>query len=91
MLSVAAGCTEGIGFLVGLNVLFTAHITGNLVILAAQIAGGVAGQISKILSVPVFILMVSLAVLLADGLEPLSVVLAISGWWRTRCGMRGRV
>jgi len=36
VLSVTAGCTDIIGFL-GLNHLFTAHITGNLVILAAHI------------------------------------------------------
>jgi uncharacterized membrane protein YoaK (UPF0700 family) len=72
VLSVAAGCTDVIGFL-GLNGLFTAHITGNLVVLAAQIAGGVEGQIAKILSVPVFIGMVSLTVLLARGLESIGL------------------
>jgi hypothetical protein len=36
VLSVTAGCTDIIGFLV-LDGLFTAHITGNLVILAAHI------------------------------------------------------
>jgi uncharacterized membrane protein YoaK (UPF0700 family) len=71
-LSVAAGCTDVIGFL-GLNGLFTAHITGNLVVLAAQLAGGVAGQIAKILAVPVFIGMVSLTVLLARGLESIGL------------------
>jgi uncharacterized membrane protein YoaK (UPF0700 family) len=68
VLSVVAGCTDVIGFL-GLNGLFTAHITGNLVVLAAQIAGGVEGQITRILAVPVFIGMVSLTVLLARALE----------------------
>ena len=36
VLSVTAGCTDIIGFLV-LDGQFTAHITGNLVILAAHI------------------------------------------------------
>jgi uncharacterized membrane protein YoaK (UPF0700 family) len=36
VLSVTAGCTDIIGFLV-LDGRFTAHITGNLVILAAHI------------------------------------------------------
>jgi uncharacterized membrane protein YoaK (UPF0700 family) len=72
VLSVAAGCTDVIGFL-GLNGLFTAHITGNLVVLAAQLAGGVSGQIAKILAVPVFIGMVSLTVLLARGLESIGL------------------
>jgi hypothetical protein len=39
VLSVTAGCTDIISFL-GLNGLFTAHITGNLVILAAHFFSG---------------------------------------------------
>jgi uncharacterized membrane protein YoaK (UPF0700 family) len=35
VLSVIAGSTDIIGFL-GLNGLFTAHITGNIVVLAAR-------------------------------------------------------
>jgi uncharacterized membrane protein YoaK (UPF0700 family) len=62
-----AGCTDIIGFLV-LNGLFTAHITGNLVILAAHIVGGGEAQIAPMLSVPVFIVMVGLTRLLAGGL-----------------------
>ena len=72
VLSVTAGCTDVIGFL-GLDGLFTAHITGNLVVLAAHIAGGVQAQISEMLSVPVFIVMVSLTTLLADGLESIGL------------------
>src|SRR5260370_30993367 len=68
VLSITAGCTDIIGFL-GLNGLFTAHITGNLVILAAHIVGGGEAQIAPMLSVPVFIMMVGLTVLLAGGLE----------------------
>ncbi|MGA7383237.1 MAG: YoaK family protein [Methylocella sp.] len=68
VLSVTAGCTDVIGFLV-LNGLFTAHITGNLVILAAHIVGGGEAQIAPMLSVPVFIVMVGLTRLLAGGLE----------------------
>lgn len=52
-------CTDIIGFLV-LNGLFTAHITGNLVILAAHIVGGGEAQIAPMLSVPVFIVMVGM-------------------------------
>lgn len=68
VLSVTAGCTDIIGFLV-LNGLFTAHITGNLVILAAHIVGGGKAQIAPMLSVPVFIVMVGLTRMLAGGLE----------------------
>jgi uncharacterized membrane protein YoaK (UPF0700 family) len=68
VLSVTAGCTDIIGFLV-LNGLFTAHITGNLVILAAHVVGGGEAQIAPMLSVPVFIVMVGLTRLLAGGLK----------------------
>jgi uncharacterized membrane protein YoaK (UPF0700 family) len=68
VLSITAGCTDVIGFLV-LNGLFAAHITGNLVILAAHIAVGGETQIAPMLSVPVFIVMVGLTRLLAGGLE----------------------
>jgi len=71
-LSVPAGRTDVIGFR-GLNGLFTAHITGNLVVLAAHIPGGVEAQISKILAVPVFIVVISLTALLASGLEAIGV------------------
>ena len=73
VLSVTAGCTDIIGFLV-LNGLFTAHITGNLVILAAHIGGGGEAQIAPMLSVPVFIVMVGLTRLLAGGLESIGLV-----------------
>ncbi len=68
MLSVIAGCTDIIGFL-GLDGLFTAHITGNLVILAAHIVNGDKTQIAPMLSVPVFIVMVSLTRVMAGAME----------------------
>jgi uncharacterized membrane protein YoaK (UPF0700 family) len=72
VLSVTAGCTDVIGFL-GLNGLFTSHITGNLVVLAAHIAAGDEARIVKMLSVPVFIVVVVLTVLLADGFEAIGL------------------
>jgi uncharacterized membrane protein YoaK (UPF0700 family) len=71
-LNVTAGCTDIIGFLV-LNGLFTAHITGNLVILAAHIVGGGEAQIAPMLSVPVFIVMVGLTRLLAGALASIGL------------------
>ncbi len=68
VLSVIAGSTDIIGFL-GLNGLFTAHITGNLVVLAALVVAGQPTIISYILSVPVFMLVLLLTRLLAGGLE----------------------
>ena len=67
-MSVVAGSTDSIGFL-GLNGLFTAHITGNIVILAARIIAGNPAIISYILSVPVFMVVLFLTRLLASGLE----------------------
>jgi uncharacterized membrane protein YoaK (UPF0700 family) len=68
VLSVIAGCTDVISF-VGLGGLFTAHITGNLVILAAHLVSGEAAQVAPMLSVPVFMLVLGLTKLLAGGLE----------------------
>jgi uncharacterized membrane protein YoaK (UPF0700 family) len=68
VLSVIAGSTDAIGFL-GLNGLFTAHITGNIVVLAAQVVAGNPTIISYILSVPVFMLVLLLTRLLAGGFE----------------------
>jgi uncharacterized membrane protein YoaK (UPF0700 family) len=68
VLSVIAGCTDVISF-VGLGGLFTAHITGNLVILAAHLVSGDAAQVAPMLSVPVFMLVLGLTKLLAGGLE----------------------
>ena len=68
VLSVIAGSTDIIGFL-GLNGLFTAHITGNIVVLAAHIVAGDPTIFSYILSVPIFMLVLILTRLLAGGLE----------------------
>jgi uncharacterized membrane protein YoaK (UPF0700 family) len=68
VLSVTAGSVDVISFL-GLGGLFTAHITGNLVILAAHIATGSAESLAHILSVPVFLAVLVLTRLLAAGLE----------------------
>jgi len=64
---VVAGATDVVGFLC-LGGLFTAHITGNLVILAAHIVNGGAASLALVLSVPVFIVTLGLARLLAEAL-----------------------
>ena len=68
VLAVTAGSVDVISFL-ELGGLFTAHVTGNLVILAAHIATGRAAPIAHILSVPVFLAMLLLTRLLAAVLE----------------------
>src|SRR3979411_2363457 len=64
VLSVIAGSVDAIGFL-GLGGLFTAHVTGNLVILAAHLASGGKAPFAPMLSVPVFVAALGLATLLA--------------------------
>lgn len=72
VLSVTAGSADVISFL-GLGGLFTAHITGNLVILAAHLVTGTRIGVALLLSVPVFILVLGLTRLLAAGLEAIGV------------------
>lgn len=67
MLSATAGSTDAIGLL-GLN-LFTAHITGNIVVLTNHlVASGKAG-IAHLIAVPVFMAALALARLLGLALE----------------------
>jgi len=54
VLAMTAGAVDVIGFL-ALGGLFTAHITGNLVILAAHYITGSFGEIAPLLSAPVFV------------------------------------
>ena len=68
VLSLTAGSTDIIGFL-GLNGLFTAHITGNIVVLATHMVAGDPAIFSYMLSVPVFMLVLLLTRVLASGLE----------------------
>ncbi|WP_161495895.1 YoaK family protein [Bradyrhizobium japonicum] len=68
VLSVTAGSVDVISFL-SLGGLFTAHITGNLVILAAHVVDGGTAPMAPMLSVPVFIAALGLTRLLAAGLE----------------------
>lgn len=68
LLSVIAGSVDTIGFL-GLGGLFTAHVTGNLVILAAHVVSGDRATMAPMLSVPVFMAMLGLTRLLVGRLE----------------------
>ena len=81
VLSLIAGSCDVIGFL-ALGGLFTAHVTGNLVILAAHMVSGGAAQVAPMLSVPVFMVVLGLTRLVAAGCEragftPLRPLLAL--------------
>lgn len=64
VLSVIAGSVDVIGFL-GLGALFIAHITGNIVVLAARAVADEQALAAHLLSVPVFIVALFAARLLA--------------------------
>jgi uncharacterized membrane protein YoaK (UPF0700 family) len=68
VLSIIAGSVDAIGFL-GLGGLFTAHVTGNLVILAAHLVSGGKALVAPMLAVPVFVAALGLTRLLAGTLE----------------------
>src|ERR1700736_6125708 len=65
MLSGVAGMVDVIGFLtLG---LFTAHVTGNLVVIAALLVRGGPPHIAPVLAVPVFMAAVAAVWLIAKG------------------------
>ena len=57
LLSLNAGFVDTAGFL-ALQGLFTAHVTGNFVTLAASLVLGTSGAVAKLLALPVFCLVV---------------------------------
>lgn len=71
VLSVIAGSADATSFL-GLG-LFSAHVTGNLVILAAHLVARRADNACLVLSVPLFILVLGLTRVLVAGLEALDL------------------
>jgi uncharacterized membrane protein YoaK (UPF0700 family) len=68
LLSLNGGFVDTIGFL-GLQGLFTAHVTGNFVTLAAALVLGTHGVIGKLLALPEFIGVVIAARLLGAALR----------------------
>jgi uncharacterized membrane protein YoaK (UPF0700 family) len=72
VLSLTAGSCDIIGFLC-LGGLFTAHITGNLVVLAARLVTGESAPLSYLIAVPVFVVALGLTRLLAAGLDRLGI------------------
>jgi uncharacterized membrane protein YoaK (UPF0700 family) len=72
VLSLVAGSLDITGFL-GLGGLFTAHITGNLVVLAARLVAHEPSPPSYAISVPVFIVILMLTRLFVAGLDRIAV------------------
>jgi uncharacterized membrane protein YoaK (UPF0700 family) len=68
VLGVIAGNVDIIGFL-GLGGLFTAHITGNLVVLAARLVASDQAPLAHLIAVPVFVAALALTRLLVARLE----------------------
>jgi uncharacterized membrane protein YoaK (UPF0700 family) len=57
-LSFVAGFVDALGF-VALFGLFTAHVTGNFIMIGVQLAQSSPGIIAKLLAIPVFILVIA--------------------------------
>jgi len=58
LLALTAGFVDTVGF-IALFGLFTAHVTGNFVLIGAAIAGQHEGIVGKLLALPVFVLAVA--------------------------------
>ncbi|HZR34939.1 MAG TPA: DUF1275 family protein [Nevskia sp.] len=65
LLSFVAGYVDTVGF-VALFGLFTAHVTGNLVLIGASLIHSSHGLVAKLSALPVFVLVVGLTTLYAQ-------------------------
>jgi uncharacterized membrane protein YoaK (UPF0700 family) len=68
VLSTTAGAVDVIGFL-ALGGLFSAHITGNVVVLAAHYVTGGFSEVGPLLSVPVFVVVLGVVTLASATIE----------------------
>jgi uncharacterized membrane protein YoaK (UPF0700 family) len=73
LLGATAGSTDAIGFL-ALGGLFTAHITGNFVVLAAHIVSHHEVSAAVVLAVPVFVAVILLTRWLVARLDALGII-----------------
>lgn len=68
VLSTTAGAVDVIGFL-ALGGLFTAHITGNVVVVAAHYVTGGFSEVGPLLAVPIFVAVLGVATLASVAVE----------------------
>jgi uncharacterized membrane protein YoaK (UPF0700 family) len=68
LLSFNGGFVDTVGFL-GLQGLFTAHVTGNFVTLAAALVLGTKGVVAKLLALPEFMVIVAITQLAGKALS----------------------
>jgi uncharacterized membrane protein YoaK (UPF0700 family) len=68
LLSTTAGAVDVIGFL-ALGGLFSAHITGNLAVVAAHYVTGSFSEVGPLLSVPVFVVVLGVVTLASGTIE----------------------
>jgi uncharacterized membrane protein YoaK (UPF0700 family) len=68
LLSFNGGFVDTAGYL-GLQGLFTAHVTGNFVTLAATLVEGTHGVIAKLIALPEFVIIVALARMLGAAMR----------------------
>jgi uncharacterized membrane protein YoaK (UPF0700 family) len=68
LLSFVAAFVDTCGF-VGLFQLFTAHVTGNFVLMGAALVNRQGDVLAKLLAFPVFIVAVAFTVLVADAMQ----------------------
>ena len=86
LLSMIAGSTDTIGFF-ALGGLFTAHVTGNVVLLSGHLAMGGRVGIAQLISVPVFMVVVALTRVYGKSFGTSPVALMVLQLWFLACFM----
>ncbi len=71
LLAASGGAIDTISF-ISLFGLFTAHVTGNLVVAGASLAGNSDGILAKLVAIPVFMLVVAVTTLIIQSAKTLS-------------------
>ncbi|ARU94681.1 YoaK family protein [Tatumella citrea] len=77
LLAASGGAIDTISF-IALFGLFTAHVTGNLVVAGASLAGNSDGILAKLVAIPVFMLVVAVTTLVIQSRKTFSAGLLAS-------------